>query len=311
MSIRQAVTRLGQNLLEAGADTLPDLALVKAVLRLVWASGAGDLAASDPDTLKQIYKTNSRNKVAIDTDYAKLAREALEVLTMAVALCPTALESLSKDKSWHSFLVDLVLLCPEASVRGTAADQFLLMTSRATSDTTQVKMMVTVMFTIINSLAEEFADQSGEYFLLLTRLLAYLSSNGVVLSNSGALLSRETEILAGVRRSVLETGVTGVCGATLEGHLNITRELVMFLAPDRKLDIGTGNSGGNNNSSSGGGLIRELVEDWIFPASKLWVVYSASGDISHDNSVIHPVCQSQGVTAAAFDLLVALCTVNI
>ena len=80
MSIRQAVTRLGQNLLEAGADTLPDLALVKAVLRLSWASGAGDLAASDPDTLKQIYKTNSRNKVAIDTDYAKLAREELEVL---------------------------------------------------------------------------------------------------------------------------------------------------------------------------------------------------------------------------------------
>ena len=80
MSIRQAVTRLGQNLLEAGADTLPDLALVKAVLRLAWASGAGDLAASDPDTLKQIYKTNSRNKVAIGTDYAKLAREELEVL---------------------------------------------------------------------------------------------------------------------------------------------------------------------------------------------------------------------------------------
>ena len=45
------------------------------MLRLAWASGAGDLAASDPDTLKQIYKTNSRNKVAIDTDYAKLARE--------------------------------------------------------------------------------------------------------------------------------------------------------------------------------------------------------------------------------------------
>ena len=49
-------------------------------LAWAWASGAGDLAASDPDTLKQIYKTNSRNKVAIDTDYAKLAREELEVL---------------------------------------------------------------------------------------------------------------------------------------------------------------------------------------------------------------------------------------
>jgi len=75
----------------------------------------------------------------------------------------------------------------------------------------------------------------------------------------------------------------------------------MFLSTEKKLDIGTGKV---SNGTSG--LIRELVEDWIFPASKLWVVYNSSGDISHDNSVIHPVCQTQGVTAAAFDLLVAL-----
>ena len=303
VSIRQAVTRLGQNLLEAGADTLPDIALVKSVQRLAWAASAADIDVTDFETLKKIHKLNSKNKEGIDSNYAKLAREALEVLTMAIALCPTALESLSKDKSWHGFLVDLVLLCPDVGVRQTAADQFLLITSRATSDTTHVKMMVTVMFTIINSLAEEFADQSSSYFFLLTRLLSYLSSNSVVLNNSGALLSRETEILASVRQSVLTTGMTGVSNTTLEGHLNITRELVMFLSTEKKLDIGTGKV---SNGTSG--LIRELVEDWIFPASKLWVVYNSSGDISHDNSVIHPVCQTQGVTAAAFDLLVALCT---
>ena len=53
------------------------------------------------------------------------------------------------------------------------------------------------------------------------------------------------------------------------------------------------------------GLIKQLVEDWIFPASKLWVMYATSGDISGDNAVIHPV---QAITAAAFDLLVALTT---
>ena len=56
------------------------------------------------------------------------------------------------------------------------------------------------------------------------------------------------------------------------------------------------------------GLIKQLVEDWIFPASKLWVMYATSGDISGDNAMIHPVCQTQAITAAAFDLLVALTT---
>ena len=298
VNIRQAVTRLGQQLLEAGADTLPDLGVVRSVLRLAWASSAADISITDTEQLKTVHKTNNRE---LDSDYSKLAREALEVLTMSVALCPTALDTLSKDKSWHSFLVDLVLLCPDLSVRQTAADQFLLMTSRGTTDTTMVKMMVTLLFTVINSLADEFAEQSAEYFMLLTRLLSYLSTNSVILSNSGALLNKEIEFLSNVRQSVLVSGVTGVSNTTLEGHLNITRELVMFLTPDRKLEIGTGNT----NSE---GLIKELVEDWIFPASKLWVLYNSSGDITHDSSVIHPVCQTQSVTAAAFDLLVSLCT---
>ena len=301
--LRQSIQKLGQTLLEAGAEPLPDIGVVKSVLRLAWASSAADISITDMESLKKIHKSNSKNKVVIDADYARLAREALEVLTISVALCPTALETLGKDKSWHGFLVDLVLLCPDMGVRHVAADQFLMMTSRATSDVTQVKMMVTLLFTVINSLAEEFADQSAQYFLLLTRLLSYMNTNSIGLNNSGALLSREIELLANVRQSVLVTGNTGVSNTTLEGHLNITRELVLFLTSDKKLEIGTGNVAHKTT-----GLIKELVEDWIFPASKLWVMYHSSGDISHDNSVIHPVCQTQGVTAAAFDLLVALCT---
>ena len=301
--VRQSIQKLGQALLEAGAEPLPDIGVVRSVLRLAWSSSAADINITDMDTLKQVNKENNKNGVVLDAEYSKLAREALEVLTMSVALCPTALETLSKDKSWHSFLVDMILICPDVSVRQTAADQLLLMSSRATSDTTQVKMMVTLLFTVISSLAEEFADQSAEYFLLLTRLLSYMNTNNVVLNNSVPLLSKETELLAAVRKSVLVTGNTGVCNTTLEGHLNITRELVLFLSPDKKLEIGTGNTA---NKTSG--LIKELVEDWIFPASKLWVVYNTSGEISHDKSVVHPVCQTPGVTAAAFDLLVALCT---
>ena len=69
---------------------------------------------------------------------------------------------------------------------------------------------------------------------------------------------------------VAETGDPGISSTLLEGHLSITRELVMFLPPDRKADVGSGSKGSV-------GLVRELVEDWIFPASKLWVSYNQGG----------------------------------
>ena len=69
---------------------------------------------------------------------------------------------------------------------------------------------------------------------------------------------------------------------TLEGHLAINRELVFLLPPDRKLEISC--------SKRESGLIAELVEDWIFPASKLWVAYSSSGQIPH-SSTTTAVCQ--------------------
>ena len=91
----------------------------------------------------------------------------------------------------------------------------------------------------------------------------------MVLSNISSLLSKQIETLAEVREHVMRTGVTGLSNTTLEGHLAITRELVLFLPADRKLEIGT-----SSPATKEQGLIKELVEDWIFPASKLWVAYT-------------------------------------
>ena len=47
-----------------------------------------------------------------DQEDVNVAREALEVLTVSLALCPSALENaLSKDKAWQNFITDLLLLC--------------------------------------------------------------------------------------------------------------------------------------------------------------------------------------------------------
>lgn len=37
--------------------------------------------------------------------------EALEVMTLCFALIPTALDALSKEKAWQTFIIDLLLHC--------------------------------------------------------------------------------------------------------------------------------------------------------------------------------------------------------
>ncbi len=69
-----------------------------------------------------------------DEDDIALCREALEVLAIAIALCPTCLDNLSRDKSWRNFIIDLTLLSPIRSIRITAAEEFALIATRCSGD---------------------------------------------------------------------------------------------------------------------------------------------------------------------------------
>ena len=64
------------------------------------------------------------------SDDVAVCREALEVLCIAVALHPSSIEVLSKDKSWHTFVIDTLLLTPVPTVRAVAEDQFFLIATR-------------------------------------------------------------------------------------------------------------------------------------------------------------------------------------
>jgi hypothetical protein len=91
-----------------------------------------------------------------------------------------------------------------------------------------------------------------------------------------------------------------------------------LLDPDPDFKSG---SGSTDPIESGDGSATLAVQDWIFPASKLWVAYSQTGHIPTSSSestttatagatttATKAVCQSVATTTAAFDLLVALCT---
>jgi len=85
----------------------------------------------------------------------------------------------------------------------------------------------------------------------------------------------------------------------LEGHLTLCRELLAFMPAEKKFEVGSSNKASIN-------LVKDLIEDFIFPASRMITVYKQTGEMPM--SPVNPVCCSGPTFMAAFDLLVGLCT---
>ena len=58
----------------------------------------------------------------------------------------------------------------------------------------------------------------------------------------------------------------------LEGHLSLCRELLAFVSSEKKFEIGASNKTGIN-------LIRDLVEVFVFPASKMHTEYKRTDSV--------------------------------
>ena len=85
----------------------------------------------------------------------------------------------------------------------------------------------------------------------------------------------------------------------LEGHLGITKEIVGFLTVDAKREVGSGS----------GNLLRILIDEYIFPASRAMVIHMKTGQRPNlQLEEINPICSTANTLQAGFDALVALCT---
>ncbi|XP_033356836.1 probable ubiquitin carboxyl-terminal hydrolase FAF-X isoform X1 [Bombus vosnesenskii] len=290
-----------QLFMQALSWELPDVATIRAIIRLAWAASTGNLnninaSAEMLHTLHEINEKETSNNP--DNNDVLVCKEALEVLTIALVLNPTALESLSRDKMWHTFLIDLVLLSTSRVVRMAAAEQFFLISTWYSSGHQPLLFAITLLFTVLNTTVMEHAKQSHEYFQLLCRLLNFAHMSGCPLLTAETLLNIEIAWLKKVRDNVKETGESQVDEAVLEGHLGLTKELLAFLPPSKKFELGSDEKHGVN-------LIKELVEDFVFPASCLMLQLRSTGELSASQA--SPVCTTPQSTSAAFDLLVGLC----
>ncbi|XP_046668911.1 probable ubiquitin carboxyl-terminal hydrolase FAF-X isoform X3 [Homalodisca vitripennis] len=269
-----------------GADT------IRAVIRLAWASCFGNLHLLDHDLFNQQLGNSQPSP-----DDILVCKEALEVLTVALVLSPSTLDSLSKEKMCEKFIIDLVLRCNNRSIRVAAAEQFLIMSSLGTTQQF-LQLCIALLFNVLHTHVIEYAHNSHEYFQLLCQLLnfAYLYQCNVNIAEQ--LLANEIVWLKKIRETVKETGETGVEEAVLEGHLGIAKELLNFLPPEKKYQLGS-------DEKTGMHLIKELVEDFIFPASKLMLHLQRTGELIPDQAV--PVCSTPQSLNSACELLVSLC----
>ncbi|KAL1022174.1 hypothetical protein UPYG_G00023090 [Umbra pygmaea] len=292
----QSLPPNSQNFFQA-SKYIPDICVIRAVQKIVWASGCGSiqLVFSANEEISQIYEKSNAGKEP-DGEDEQVCCEALEVMTLCFALLPTALDTLSKEKAWQTYIIDLLLHCHSKSVRQMAQEQFFLMATRCCMGHRPLLFFITLLFTVLGSTAKERAKQAGDYFTLLRHLLNYAYNSNINLPNAEVLLNNEIDWLKRIRDEVKKAGETGVEETILEGHLGVTKELLAFQTPEKKYYIGCEKGGAN--------LIKELIDDFIFPASNVYLQYVKSGEFPTEQAI--PVCSSPASINAGFELLVAL-----
>ncbi|XP_055701076.1 probable ubiquitin carboxyl-terminal hydrolase FAF isoform X2 [Phlebotomus papatasi] len=266
--------------------SLPDMATIKAIVQLAWAASCGCLNKLN---VSSSFTPESTMPESMDFTVCK---EALDVLTISLVLNPNATEALNHDMAWPKFITSLVLMNPSRHVRKVASDKLFLICTYCAADRRPFTYMVILLVGSIHSVVPQYAATCAEFFQLLCRILNYGCLYNWPLPVSDVLFSQEITWLRTIRSTVKQTGETQVHEDLLEGHLNLAKELMFYLSPESK---------GRLNS-----LIQELVDDFLFPASRQYLAMRRNETIPEYNGP-PPVCRSSHTIAAACDLLVALC----
>lgn len=293
--LHNATLSHGQELKDKVIDFQPDLTTAKVVQKIAWCASWGVLHLSH--TIDDSEKTLESSRHEPNDLDVKVSCEALELLSLVLALCPRALESFNKDKQWQTFILDVLLVCPVSDIRNQAQDYFFNIATKCVKGQKPLQFFVTLLFTALTSQVPKYSNQSQDYFILLCKLLNESTEKNVQFTNADVLLQKEINWLEDARKKVTKDQEE-VDQVLLQGHLMILRSFLLMDKKEKKEEIGA-------DSRQGVCLIRKLVEDFIFPASKYVAL------LKDHSSIIAPitkaVCHSSMATSAAFNLLVALC----
>ncbi|XP_026685344.1 LOW QUALITY PROTEIN: probable ubiquitin carboxyl-terminal hydrolase FAF-X, partial [Diaphorina citri] len=308
----------------------PNLDTVLSLIKIIWAASRGDFEMKAAPVEVFTRRTNEmfaldgeENSSApggdnaqgdtkdIDLDDILVCKEALELLTVCFLLNNSLLKALlkePKERLFAHFLCDTLLLCDEKIIRACVQEQLTLSVTLSYAYASNAEQACLVAFLQLlfplltsDALETRVYTKSAEYFQLFCRTLNFVSSSvwigaGSVLSTGIDVEKYLTQELAVLKRLSVGAKKSGQRDILLQGHLSIVKELVCFLNSEKKMEFGVTN-----------GLIRDLINDYLFPTSKLMLKLEKTGEISF-NEIAPAVCQSPESISAGFSLLIGLCT---
>lgn len=266
--------------------SLPDIATIQALVNLAWAASTGSFhLLSSPSNL-----INSERSLPEALDFA-VCKEALEVLCFSLVLNHSSYEILSHDPNWSKFIVSLVLINGSRHIRQTASEQIFYTCTYCAGDRRPFSFMIKLLAETLKKAVMEYQATCSEFFQLFCRVLRFGANYNWSLNICGILLTQEIEWIRSLRDHVQKTGETGVHDDLLEGRLNLTKDLMAYMENEDKPQFNT--------------LISELLNDFLFPASRQYLYHRRNGQLL-DIKAPPPVCRNPQTISAACDLMVAL-----
>lgn len=218
-------------------------------------------------------------------------------------------------------------------IRSRALEQFSLIATKCGSTEIVLVGFIRLLYQQLNgSNVDTYYENSKEFFQLICCLLHSAADLNIQVPIAQEILEYELNLLPNVKSKLVKNG--HIEEVQLEGHLSITKEIISLFPAQVKHSIGcdisckvmktTTNAGvasntngdhlrvertnSNNNNGGSKGIIKILIDEYIFPASRSMVHLQSN---SLDSSIlkdINPICSSSATLAAAFDVLVSLCT---
>ncbi|XP_034385823.1 ubiquitin carboxyl-terminal hydrolase 24 isoform X6 [Cyclopterus lumpus] len=241
-----------------------------------------------------------------------IAREALSLLVTCLQLRCQQLCSFYNLPSVNDFIIDVLLGSPSGEIRRVACDQLYTLSQTDTSAFAEVQkpnlFLISVVLTaqlplwsptsIMRGVNQRLLSQCTEYFDLRCQLLDDLTTSEMEVLNVSAAAMLEDEIswldnFEPSWSSEMETSEAD--NILLAGHLRLIKTLLSLC--------------GNEKEHLGPSLIQQLLDDFLFRASRIIINSSnptPSPAPSHDFHPKYDTCSTASSRLAAYEVLVML-----
>uniref|UniRef100_A0A4W3HTX5 Ubiquitin carboxyl-terminal hydrolase 24 n=1 Tax=Callorhinchus milii TaxID=7868 RepID=A0A4W3HTX5_CALMI len=247
---------------------------------------------------------------SVSTKDTLIAREALSLLVTCLQLRCQQLGSFYNLPCVSDFTIDILLGSPSAEIRRVAWDQLYTLSQTDTSTNPEIQkpnqFLLRVVLTaqlplwsptsIMRGINQRLLSQCTEYFGLRCQLLDDLTSSEMeqLSISPAAMLEDEVNWLDNFEPTwTAESETSESDNVLLAGHLRLIKTLLSLSGPEKEL--------------LGQSLIKQLMEDFLFRASKIILTsHSTAGSHSLSQQDFHPKCSSVNSRLAAYEVLVML-----